>query len=64
MNKSDKIMNMKNLFKDKLFIIDKILTVSNGNLTITAPSRSAAISTDYVKVPIIISSTMPYYFKN
>ena len=39
-------------------------TVSNGNLTITAPSRSAAISTDYVKVPIIISGTMPYSFQN
>ena len=63
MNKSNKIMNMKNLFKDKLFTIDKILTVSNGNLTITAPSRRAAITTNYVKVPIIISGSTPYSFR-
>ena len=38
-------------------------TVSNGNLTITAPSRSAALTTDYVKVPIVISGTVPYSFR-
>ena len=38
-------------------------TVSNGNLSITAPSRSGAISTNYVKVPIIISGSIPYSFQ-
>ena len=38
-------------------------TVSNGNLTITAPSRNSAISTNYVKVPIIISGSIPYSFR-
>lgn len=38
-------------------------TVSNGNLTITAPSRNSAISTNYVKVPIIISGSTPYSFR-
>ena len=40
-------------------------TVSNGNLTITAPSRSgvASSSSNYVKVPIIISGTVPYSFR-
>ena len=38
-------------------------TVSNGNLSITVPSRTAAISTSYVKVPIIISGTVPYSFR-
>ena len=38
-------------------------TVSNGNLTITAPSRKGAITTNYVKVPIILSGTAPYSFQ-
>ena len=38
-------------------------TVSNGDLTITAPSRNSAISTNYVKVPIIINGTVPYSFR-
>lgn len=38
-------------------------TVSNGDLTITAPSRNGAISTNYVKVPIIVSGTVPYSFR-
>ena len=38
-------------------------TVSNGNLTITAPSRSGAASSNYVKVPIVISGTVPYSFR-
>ena len=39
-------------------------TVSNGNLTITAPSRSGVTpSSNYVKVPIIISGTVPYSFR-
>ena len=38
-------------------------TVSNGNLTITAPSRNGAASTNYVKVPIVISGTVPYSFR-
>lgn len=38
-------------------------TVSNGNLTITAPSRSGVASSNYVKVPIVISGTVPYSFR-
>ena len=39
-------------------------TVSNGNLTITVTPRNAAISTKYVKVPIVISgSQIPYSFR-
>ena len=38
-------------------------TVSNGNLTITAPSRSGAASTNYIKLPIVISGTVPYSFR-
>ena len=38
-------------------------TVSNGNLTITAPSRSGAASSNYVKVPIVVSGTVPYSFR-
>lgn len=38
-------------------------TVSNGNLTITAPSRSGTASSNYVKVPIVISGTIPYSFQ-
>ena len=38
-------------------------TVSDGNLTITAPPRTAAITTNYVKVPILISGTTPYSFQ-
>ena len=38
-------------------------TVSNGNLTITAPSRNGAVSTNYVKVPILIAGTTPYSFR-
>ena len=38
-------------------------TVSNGNLTITAPSRSGVASSNYAKVPIVISGTVPYSFR-
>ena len=38
-------------------------TVSDGNLTITATPRNGAVSTNYVKVPIIISGTVPYSFR-
>ena len=38
-------------------------TVSDGNLTITAPTRNGAITTSYVKVPIILSGTTPYSFR-
>lgn len=38
-------------------------TVSNGNLTITAPSRSGVASSNYVKIPIVISGTAPYSFR-
>lgn len=38
-------------------------TVSNGNLTVTATPRNGAISTNYVKVPIIVSGTVPYSFR-
>ena len=38
-------------------------TVSNGNLTITAPSRNGAASSNYVKVPIVVSGTVPYSFR-
>ena len=38
-------------------------TVSNGNLTITAPSRSGAASSNYAKVPIVVSGTVPYSFR-
>ena len=38
-------------------------TVSDGNLTVTATPRNGAVSTNYVKVPIIISGTAPYSFQ-
>ena len=38
-------------------------TVSNGNLTITAGSRNGTVTTNYVKVPIIISGSIPYSFQ-
>ena len=38
-------------------------TVSDGNLTITATPRNGAVSTNYVKVPIIIDGTIPYSFQ-
>ena len=38
-------------------------TVSNGNLTITATPRNAAVSTNYVKVPIMVCGTVPYSFR-
>ena len=38
-------------------------TVSNGNLTVTAEPRNGAISTNYVKVPIMINGTVPYSFQ-
>ena len=38
-------------------------TVSNGNLTVTAIPRNGAISTNYVKVPIMISGKTPYSFQ-
>ena len=38
-------------------------TVSNGNLTITAPSRNGAASRNYAKVPIVVSGTVPYSFR-
>ena len=38
-------------------------TVSNGNLTITAPSRNATATSNYIKVPIIISGSIPYSFQ-
>ena len=38
-------------------------TVSNGNLTITAPSRSGAASSNYAKIPIVVSGTVPYSFR-
>ena len=38
-------------------------TVSNGNLTITATPRNAAVSSKYVKVPIVISGSIPYSFR-
>ena len=38
-------------------------TVSNGNLTIAAPSRNGAASSNYVKVPIVVSGTVPYSFR-
>ena len=38
-------------------------TVSDGNLTVTVPSRNGAITTNYVKVPILISGTTPYSFQ-
>ena len=38
-------------------------TVSNGNLTITAPSRNGAASSNYVKIPIVVSGTVPYSFR-
>ena len=38
-------------------------TVSSGNLTITATPRNGAVSTNYVKVPIMISGTVPYSFR-
>ena len=38
-------------------------TVSNGNLSITVPTRSATISTNYVKVPIVLSGSTPYSFQ-
>ena len=39
-------------------------TVSDGNLTITStPRTTGAVSTDYIKVPIIVSGTVPYSFQ-
>lgn len=38
-------------------------TVSDGSLTITAEPRNGAVSTKYVKVPIMISGTTPYSFQ-
>ena len=38
-------------------------TVSNGNLTITAPSRNGAASSNYAKIPIVVSGTAPYSFR-
>ena len=38
-------------------------TVSNGNLTITATPRNGAVSTNYVKVPIMVCGTVPYSFR-
>ena len=41
MNKSDKIMNMKNLFKDKLFIID--IKAENDDISSSSESYSNSI---------------------
>lgn len=38
-------------------------TVSDGNLTITAQPRYGTATTNYIKVPIIISGTTPYSFQ-
>ena len=38
-------------------------TVSNGNLSTTVTQRTASATTNYVKVPIIISGTPPYSFQ-
>ena len=38
-------------------------TVSNGNLSITTTPRTGAMPTNYVKVPIVISGTVPYSFQ-
>jgi len=38
-------------------------TVSDGKLTITATPRNGAISTNYVKVPIMLNGTAPYSFQ-
>ena len=38
-------------------------TVSNGNLTVTAEQRNGAVSTNYVKVPIMVCGTVPYSFR-
>ena len=38
-------------------------TVSNGNLTVTAEPRNGAVSTNYVKVPIMVCGTVPYSFR-
>ena len=38
-------------------------TVSDGNLTITATPRNGALSTSYVKVPIMLNGTVPYSFQ-
>ena len=38
-------------------------TVSDGSLTITATPRNGAVSTNYVKVPIMIFGTVPYSFR-
>ena len=38
-------------------------TVSNGNLTVTATPRNGALSTKYVKVPIVVCGTIPYSFQ-
>ena len=38
-------------------------TVSNGNLTVTATPRNGAVSTNYVKVPIMVCGTVPYSFR-
>lgn len=44
-------------------VVNFTQTVSNGNLTITASPRSGAASSNYVKVPIVISGTTPYSFR-
>ena len=38
-------------------------TVSDGKLTIIATPRNGALSTNYVKVPIMISGSIPYSFQ-
>ena len=38
-------------------------TVSNGNLTVTVAPRKGTLSTNYVKVPIVLSGTTPYSFR-
>ena len=38
-------------------------TVSNGNLTVTAAPRNGSVSTNYVKVPIMVCGTVPYSFR-
>lgn len=38
-------------------------TVSDGSLTITSTPRNGAVSTNYVKVPIMIFGTVPYSFR-
>ena len=38
-------------------------TVSNGNLTVTAGPRNGAVTTNYVKVPIMLEGSTPYSFQ-